>query len=316
MPTSFEVNNLTKRYGGRTVVNGVTFAVEQGEVFGLLGPNGSGKTTTIRMALDIVRPDSGTVSLLGGRALKEALSKVGYLPEERGLLRKERVVDILRYLGMIKGIPRAEAEDRAQEMLHRVGLFEHRYKRVEAMSRGMTQLIQFAGAIMHSPELIILDEPFSGLDPINVQLMKALIREQHARGATVIFSTHIMSDVEELCQRVALIADGSLLLYGRLSDIKKARGVNGVRVTADRQPITPPGVETAVQNGVAEYRFANGAAPEPVLRAYLDAGIAVDKFELMVPTLNDIFIHEVSKARQSRSSAADTNSGAGLRRLK
>ncbi len=316
MPAALEANNLTKRYGARTVVNGVTFAVEQGEVFGLLGPNGSGKTTTIRMALDIVRPDGGSVSLLGGLPPKDALPKVGYLPEERGLLRKERVADILRYLGMIKGMPRAAAEDRAQEMLHRVGLFEHRYKRVEALSRGMTQLIQFAGAIMHGPELIILDEPFSGLDPINVQLMKALIREQHARGATVIFSTHIMSDVEELCQRVALISDGALLLYGRLSEIKKARGINGVRVIADRQPPPPPGLETAIQDGSAEYRFVNGGAPDSVLRAYLDAGIAVEKFELMVPTLNDIFIQEVSKARSSRPSAAETSAGVGLRRLK
>ncbi len=296
MPAAFQVSALTKTYAGRKVVDDVTFDVDQGEVFGFLGPNGSGKTTTVRMALDIVRPDSGTVRLLG-KPPREALPRVGYLPEERGLLRKEKVLDILRYLGRLKGLASADAEDRANEVLHRVGLFEHRHKKVEALSRGMTQLVQFAGAVMHDPELIILDEPFSGLDPLNVQLMKGLIRIQHARGATVIFSTHIMSDVEELCQRVALISDGHLLLYGRLDEIKKARGVSGVRVRAERQPEPPPGVHASAGNGVTEYRFSDGAGPDAVLRAYLDAGIALERYELMVPTLNEIFIEEVSRAR-------------------
>ncbi|MSQ34224.1 MAG: ATP-binding cassette domain-containing protein [Dehalococcoidia bacterium] len=301
MPYALQVQDLTKIYGNRKVVNGVTFAVEQGEIFGLLGPNGSGKTTTIRMALDIIRPDAGSVALLGGISPRDALPRVGYLPEERGLLKKEKVLEILRYLGELKGLDYPTAKDRAGEMLHRVGLHEHRNKKVEALSRGMTQLVQFAGAMLHQPEMIILDEPFSGLDPINVQMMKELIREQHTRGATVIFSTHIMSDVEELCERVVLISDGQMLLYGRLDELKRARGSNGVRVRADRHPQpVPAGSSTASRNGFVEYRFPeSGAAgtPESVLRAYLDAGISLERFELMLPSLNDIFIQEVSKAR-------------------
>ncbi len=306
MPSALEVKDLTKIYGNRKVVNGVTFGVEQGEIFGLLGPNGSGKTTTIRMALDIIRPDAGAVSLLGGMSPHNALPRVGYLPEERGLLKKEKVLDILRYLGELKGLGYGEAKDRASEMLHRVGLYEHRYKKVEALSRGMTQLVQFAGAILHQPDIIFLDEPFSGLDPINVQMMKELIREQHARGATVVFSTHIMSDVEELCERVVLIADGQLLLYGRLDELKRARGANGVRVRADRHPQpVPAGTSAASRNGFTEYRFPDsgaGGTPESVLRAYLDAGIAIERFEVMLPSLNDIFIQEVSKARDGANS--------------
>jgi ABC-2 type transport system ATP-binding protein len=304
MSLAFEVRDLTKTYGGRKVVNGVTFAVERGEIFGLLGPNGSGKTTTIRMALDIIKPDSGTVAVLGKPPVG-ALSRVGYLPEERGLLKKERVLDILRYLGELKGLDHASAGDRASEMLHRVGLFEHRHKKVEAMSRGMTQLVQFAGAIMHDPDLIILDEPFSGLDPLNVQLIKELLKQQHARGATVIFSTHIMSDVEELCERVVLISDGRLLLFGKLDEIKRARGANGVRVKADRQPLALPGGASATaRGGFMEYRFQDGSTSESVLRAYLDAGIQIERFELMLPSLNDIFIEEVSLSRGNGTSAA------------
>jgi ABC-2 type transport system ATP-binding protein len=161
--------------------------------------------------------------------------------------------------------------------------------------------VQFSGAIMHRPRLIILDEPFAGLDPINVQLMKELIREQHAAGATVVFSTHIMSDVEELCERVVLISDGRLLLFGRLDDIKRARGVNGVRVRAGTHPPAPAMTSTAERGGFVEYRFhGHGPAQEgDVLRAYLDAGIQIERYELMLPTLNEIFIEEVSRARSN-----------------
>jgi ABC-2 type transport system ATP-binding protein len=275
--------------------------VKKGEVFGLLGPNGSGKTTTIRMALDIVRPDTGSVSLLGGRTAREVLQRIGYLPEERGVYRNEQVIKILRYFGRLKGLDSAAATAQGDRMLQRVGLLEWRSAKAEALSRGMSQLVQFCGALLHEPDLIILDEPFSGLDPLNVQLMKDIILEQQQRGAAIIFSTHIMADVEELCQRVALLSDGQLLLYGKLLDLKRARGTHSVRVTAPRQPEVIPGVvEREAENGSFEYRLEPGTEPNAVLRSFLEEGIPLDRFEVALPSLNEIFIEEVRRARAAR----------------
>lgn len=292
-----EIDDLTKSFGQRTVVSNISFQVRRGEIFGFLGPNGSGKTTTIRMALGIIRQDSGTVSILGSEPERSVLKNVGYLPEDRGLLRKVRVMDIVRYLGRLKGLTAAEAEDRGTELLHRVGLFPHRNKRVEGLSRGMTQLIQFISAIIHEPQFIILDEPFAGLDPLNVQLMKQMLFEQQERGASIMFSTHIMSDVEELCERVALIADSHLLLYGDLDEIKRSRGASAVRVVAEKMPDALKIGRTVPSNGVMEFAIGAGRSSDTILRSFLDAGIVVEKFEVLLPTMNDIFIEEVSRAR-------------------
>lgn len=292
-----EIDGLTKSFGQRTVVSNISFQVRRGEIFGFLGPNGSGKTTTIRMALGIIRPDSGTISILGSDPSRTVLKRVGYLPEDRGLLRKVRVLDIVRYLGRLKGLSSSDAEERGTELLHRVGLFQHRHKRVEGLSRGMTQLIQFISAIIHEPEFIILDEPFAGLDPLNVQLMKQMLFEQQERGATIMFSTHIMSDVEELCQRVALIADSRMLIYGDLDEIKRDRGASAVRVRALEMPRSLGQGRAAPVNGIMEFAIGEGRTSESVLRAFLDAGIPVERFELLLPTMNDVFIEEVSRAR-------------------
>lgn len=301
MSTSLQMNDVTKVYDSRKVVDRVSFAVERGEVFGLLGPNGSGKTTTIRMALDIIRPESGSVSLLDGMGTREALTRVGYLPEERGLYQKSKVMDILTYLGRLKRMDTVTARTRAQEMLRRVGLYEHRTKKVQALSRGMMQLVQFAGALLHNPDLIILDEPFAGLDPLNVQLMKEILREQQKRGAAIIFSTHQMPDVEELCERVLLINDGRTLIYGRLADMKRARRSRSVRITAERQPENIPGViHTEAKDGSFEYLMSEGTQPDEVLRSFLNAGIPVERYEIALPSLNEIFIEEVGRARDAR----------------
>ena len=300
MTVALEVQEVTKAYSGRTVVDGVSFSIEPGETFGLVGPNGSGKTTTIRMALDIIRPDAGTVALMGGPPTREALSRVGYLPEERGLYQKSKVTDILTYLGRLKRLDAAAARSRTEEMLKRVGLFEHRDKKVQALSRGMSQLVQFAGALVHQPELLILDEPFSGLDPLNVQLMKEILREQKDHGTAIIFSTHQMVDVEQLCERVLLINDGQDLLYGNLLEIKRARGTHRVRITAERQPETISGVaRTESQNGTFEFLLEEGVKPEDIFQAFLQADIPVDRYEVALPSLNDIFIDEVSRARHA-----------------
>ncbi len=301
MDASLEIEDVTKTYSGHRVVDGVSLRVDPGEAFGLVGPNGSGKTTTIRMALDIIRPDSGTITLLGGGPTREALSRVGYLPEERGLFQRSKVTEILTYLGRLKRLDGSTATRRADEMLERVGLSEHRDKKVQALSRGMTQLVQFAATLVHEPDLIILDEPFSGLDPLNVQLMKEIIREQRERGAAIIFSTHQMVDVEELCERVLLINDGGSLLYGDLMEIKRARGTHNVRIVAEREPDNVPGtLSSETRNGNFEYTVGEGDAPDEIFRAFIDAGIHVERYEVVLPTLNEIFIEEVSRARSER----------------
>ncbi len=292
------IDGLTKSFGHRTVVHDISFDVRHGETFGFLGPNGSGKTTTIRMALGILHPDSGAIRILGSPPGRVALREVGYLPEERGLPRSVRLLDAIRYLARLKGLSFTEAEERANALLERLNLYEHRHDKVEALSHGMTQLAQFVTAIVHDPELIILDEPFSGLDPLNVELMKEVLHEHQQAGATIMFSTHIMSDVEELCDRVALIAEGRLLLFGELDAIKHERGASAVQVRADRVPADLAlDAGNRSNTGVVEYALANGRTPESVLRSYLDAGISIERFDLALPSLNEIFIEEVSRAR-------------------
>ena len=250
-------------------MNGVSFELQRGEVFGFLGPNCSGKTTTMRMALDLIRPDSGSVSLLGGVPHRRAMRRVGYLPEERGLFQRARVIDALRHLGRLKGLEAKAAEKRAEEMLRRVGLPDSMRATVQSLWRGMTQLIQFSGALLHEPDLIILDEPFAGLDPLNVELMKEMIRQEQARGASIIFSTHIMSDVEELCERMLLIDAGTTLLYGPLMELKRSRGTRTVKIAADRRPESVAGViEPAAVDGHFEYKLTSGAEPQAILRSF------------------------------------------------
>jgi ABC-2 type transport system ATP-binding protein len=294
-----KVDGLTKAFGPRTVVDHVSLDVRPGEIFGFLGPNGSGKTTTIRMAQGIIRPDSGAVSILGAEPNREILAGVGYLPEQVGLPPKARVLDAIRYLVRLKGLSSAEAGSRADELLKRVGLGEYRMKKVDALSRGMRQMAQFVVAIAHQPRLIILDEPFSGLDPLNVRLMKEMPIERQRDGATIMFSTHVMSDVEEMCQRIALIADGKLLLFGDLGEIRRARGVKSVQVKAVSVPEELQHDHMkALPDDTIEYDIGQGRTPEQLFQAYAAAGIQVDRFERVVPSLNDIFIEEVSRARK------------------
>ena len=298
MASALTVDGVRKIFGRNTVVDGVSFTVEPQEIMGLVGPNGAGKTTTIRMALDIIRPDDGSVALFGNAPTRQSLQRVGYLPEERGLYQKSALSDVLRYLGRLKGLSAKEAQNRSDAMLERVGLYEHRAKKVQALSRGMNQLAQFASALLHQPDLVILDEPFSGLDPLNVQVMKEIISEQQQRGAAIIFSSHNMEDVEEMCERVVLVSGGNVLLYGVLDELKRARGIQNIRVAAPQQPADVPGVSnTKVEDGHFEYLLTEGTDPNAVLRSFLDNGIPVERFEVALPSLRDMFIEEVSRAR-------------------
>ena len=300
MASALAIEGVTKVYGRTTVVDDVSFTVEPQEILGLVGPNGAGKTTTIRMALDIIHPDTGVVALFGSAPTRQALQRIGYLPEERGLYQKAVLRDVLRYLGRLKGLSNKDAQARTDAMLQRVGLYEHRAKKVQALSRGMSQLAQFASALLHLPDLIILDEPFSGLDPLNVQVMKEIISEQQQRGASIIFSSHDMEDVEEMCERVVLISSGAVLLYGVLDELKRARGIQSIRVTAPRQPADVPGVSNAkVADGQFEYMLTDGVDPNTVLRSFLDSGIPVERFEVALPSLREMFIEEVNRARSA-----------------
>ena len=215
-----EVNNVTKRYDHRAVVSDISFSVNSGEIFGLIGPNGAGKTTTIRMMMDIIKPDSGNIRIFGETLGETTKNKIGYLPEESGLYKKLSVIDSIIYLASLKGINKELARDRASELLKQVDLQAHQQKKIEALSRGMGQLIQFVVTVVHDPELVILDEPFSGLDPVNTELLKEMILDLRNKGKALILSTHRMNEVEELCDHILMIDEGKRVLYGGLAEIK------------------------------------------------------------------------------------------------
>ena len=287
-----ETEHVCKRFAGRAVVDSLSFAVHPGETFGLVGPNGSGKTTTIRMLLDIIRPDSGRIAILGAPLSDSVKDRIGYLPEERGLYRSVTTERTLRYLAALKGMPEREAVPRIEELLRRTDLWRHRDKQVGELSRGMSQLIGFCAAIQHRPNLLILDEPFSGLDPLNVKLMKELIVDVGRSGTTIIFSTHQMEDVEELCERVLMLDHGRRVLYGGLREIKARYRANAVLIEYEGRLGPLRGVERTVERGftAAELLLAPGTDPQDVLRQIAADGPRVSRFELATPSLNEIFI--------------------------
>ena len=227
---SVEVNHILKAYGNRAAVNDVSFNVNQGEIFGLIGPNGAGKTTTIRMMMDIIKPDSGDIKVMGEKLTDASKNKIGYLPEERGLYKKMSVIDSIIYFASLKGVDNQLARKRGEELLKRADLLPHQNKRIEELSRGMGQIVQLIITIIHEPDLIILDEPFSGLDPVNTQLLKDMIRELKNKGKTIIMSTHLMNDIEELCDRLLMINKGRTVLYGSLAEVKSKYRNNSVLV--------------------------------------------------------------------------------------
>jgi ABC-2 type transport system ATP-binding protein len=286
------VNQLVKCYGDFCAVDHLSFEVCAGEIFGLLGPNGAGKTTTIRTVMDIFKADEGQVSVLG-RSPGAAREEVGYLPEERGLYRNQRVLDVLVYLGRLKGVPKAEARARAQHWLERVDLPEWGNHKIEDLSRGMQQKVQFVASLVHDPDLLILDEPFAGLDPVNVDLIKRLIRELQAEGKTVVLSAHQMNLVEALCDRILLINRGKGVLYGALAEIKRQYAPQTVRVRTPALPAHLPGV-THVEEHDGTYNLTlAGTGPQELLAGLVAAGAPIEAFEVASVPLEDIFISVV-----------------------
>jgi ABC-2 type transport system ATP-binding protein len=285
------VNHVSKSYGEKTAVSDLSFSVEKGEVFGLIGPNGAGKTTTIRMMLDIIRPDSGNVVVLGERLSEASKNRIGYLPEERGLYKKLKVMDCITYLASLKGVDRRSARERATKMLDQTGMLAHRTKKIEELSKGMGQIIQFLSTIIHEPELVILDEPFSGLDPVNTELLKGMLIDLRNQGKAVILSTHGMSDVEELCDRILMIDNGRSVLYGDLAEIKSRYRGNSVLVETRGALGEVPGVvEQRPHQGYVELTLDGSTTPQHILEWLVSHGMTIDRFEVATPSLNEIFL--------------------------
>lgn len=304
MPT-VEINHIYKSFGAVKAVDDVSFSVEKGEIFGLLGPNGAGKTTAIRVLLDIFKPDSGSVAILGGPISEAKKDHIGYMPEERGLYQDINLERCLIYLATLKGISPAEARLRMNDYLERFDLAAHSNKKVKELSKGMQQKAQIVSTLMHQPEILIIDEPFGGLDPINTQMVKDVLREQHQKGVTILMCTHQMHQVEELCERLVLIDHGRVVLYGELSEIQRQFAGNAllVRVVGELPPL-PGVVSVEAHNAASRLTLAQDAQPQDVLRALVEKNVKVEQFELAMPTLDEIFIRVVQENAQAQGEPA------------
>jgi len=301
---ALEIQGISKRYGDLQAVKDLSFTVNAGEILGLLGPNGAGKTTTIRMILDIIKPNGGQVSILGGPMTEEKKSRIGYLPEERGLYEDMTVLDTLLFMGQLKGLSRQIARERAEVYLREVELWDARDLKVEALSQGMNQKVQFVAGTMHEPDLIIIDEPFSGLDPINTRLIKNLLYRMRDRGAAIIMSTHQMHRVEEMCGRILLIDHGQQVLYGRLGEIRERFMHNAIEVDLDGELDQLPGVKKLTpRNGSYRLLLEEGTQPEALLKTLVNMPrVTVQRFERVKTSLEEIFVQVV--ARENRDGSA------------
>ena len=291
-----EVNHIVKSFADKVVVDDLSFSIARGEMFGLIGPNGAGKTTTIRMMMDIIKPDSGEVTILGEKLSEASKNKLGYLPEERGLYRKLSVLDSIIYLASLKGMDRHAAEEKANDLLNQTGMLPHKRKKIEEMSKGMGQIIQFIVTIIHDPELIILDEPFSGLDPVNTELLKGMFADLRNQGKALILSTHQMNQVEELCDRILMINDGRSVLYGDLSEIKSRYRGNSVLLDFEGELGEVPGVTNKrIHKGYVELVLDEDTTPQQVLERLVSREVVINHFEVATPPLNEIFLKVVGK---------------------
>lgn len=299
--STVEVSHLAKRFGEVTAVSDVSFAVEPGEIFGLLGPNGAGKTTTIRMMLDIFKPDAGTVSVFGGPLDLAGKRRIGYLPEERGLYKNQKLEPILTYLATLKGMDKREAQRHLQPWLERFDLADHRQKKVQELSKGMQQKAQLIATLLHEPDLIVIDEPFTALDPVNTRLVKQVLAEQQAAGKTIIMSTHQMYQVEALCDRIVLIDRGQTVLYGLVHEIKRNFAGNALELEGVGNFSQVPGVlESRKENGAWHMALAVGTDPQLVLRDLANRpDTRIERFELAEPSLDDIFVNVVSQGKEA-----------------
>jgi ABC-2 type transport system ATP-binding protein len=307
MPVALELSHVTKRFDHHAAVRDLSLTVPAGVVYGLLGPNGAGKTTTIRMLLNLIVPDEGTIRIFGSAPnTRGVIDRVGYLPEERGLYKKMQVRRVLRFLAELKGVSRRDADKRIDEWLERFGLSTEARDwgnaKVDELSRGMQQKVQFIGTLLHDPELVVLDEPFSGLDPINAEALKDTVLELRTRGRTVIFSTHLMDNAERLCDSVCIIAKGAKVLDGDVTAVRDAHSGRSVAIAFVEPP--PAAVGDVLRDRALVSRFddsgrsvevelAANADAQQLLRRLIDAGAQLERFELVRSSLHQIFLESV-----------------------
>jgi len=288
---AIEVSHISKTYADKKAVDDVSFTVDKAEIFGLIGPNGAGKTTSIRMMMDIIKPDSGRINILGQK-LKESLkNKLGYLPEERGLYKKLSVIESIIYLASLKGMDKRSAEKKADELLTLTGMLPNKTKKIDELSKGMSQIIQFIITIIHDPELLILDEAFSGLDPVNTDLLKHMVMDLRSKGKAIIMSTHQMNQVEELCDRILMIDKGRAVLYGNLREIKAKYRSNAIILDAEGELGEIAGVtEKIVHKDFVQLTLDKSTTPKQILERLVSNGVKINRFEIETPSLNEIFL--------------------------
>jgi ABC-2 type transport system ATP-binding protein len=293
------LENVTKSYDSVTAVSGVNLRVRQGAILGLLGPNGAGKTTTLRMIMNILVPDQGSIQVLGQPVSDSTRDLIGYLPEERGLYPRMKVREVIVFLAALHGLTEEEAGRRAKEWLDRLGLAEWSGKKLLDLSKGMQQKVQFITAVIHKPPLVILDEPFSGLDPVNAATVEEIMIEMRDNGSTIVLSTHRMEQVERMCDSICLIDKGLKVLDGELRAIKQSYGKNTLHIefTGSENFLSNPSVVnvTRLGNGV-EAKLRPGANPQEILKAAVQADVCITRFELLEPSLNEIFIDRTTHA--------------------
>jgi ABC-2 type transport system ATP-binding protein len=293
-----DVRDVWKRYGDKDVVVDLSFDVHPGEVLGFLGPNGSGKTTTMRMILDIVRPARGEIDVFGQSPGVEHQGRVGYLPEDRGLYRDVKIIDTLTYFGALRGMRESTARQKAMSLLTEMELGDAAEKKAAELSRGMHQKAQLIATILNDPELLIIDEPFQGLDPVNADMLKGVVRGQRDRGAAVIMSTHDMGDAQTLCDRILLIDHGQRLLYGTVKQVRDAFSDGAVEVTGNALPQSAADLESVTDvhavNGAVRYLIGEDATPQDLFRELAQSGAHVEHFAVQAPSLDEIFIRTVA----------------------
>lgn len=312
-----EAQHVVKNFGATRAVDDVSFEMRGGEIFGLLGPNGAGKTTMIRMILDIFKPDAGTIAVFGAPLTDTVKRRIGYLPEERGLYKNVGVLECLVYLATLKGLDRTAARQRATAYLEQVGLEAVAKKKVKDLSKGMQQKVQLGVALLHDPDLLIVDEPFYGLDPVNTRLVKDMLRSARDRGAAIVMSTHQMDRVEELCERMAMFNHGKLVLYGAVNDVRRRWAPNAVIVQGSGDFSRVAGVDRVDHvDGVTELWLDNATHPQTILRELANRpNVTIDRFEVAAPSLDDIFIavvegrERVERHAEPRALVAETLEG-------
>ena len=296
---TLRLQNVSKHYGEFTAVNDLSFDVKAGRVFGFLGPNGAGKTTTIRMIVGITIPDEGAIELFGTRISNEIQNHIGYLPEERGLYKKMKIVDQLRYFAALKGVSQTEADKKIDYWLDRMKLAEWKRKKTTDLSKGMSQKIQFISTVLHNPDLLILDEPFSGLDPVNVEFMIEVVAELKAQGKTIIFSTHLRETAERLCDDIILINKSRKVIGGTIRDVKASFGKNliALRATGGESVLENKNLVAKIteHSDEKELVLAENVDSQILLKSLIENGANISKFEQIEPSLNDIFIEKVKQ---------------------